>query len=115
MKALTLREPWGSLIVLGKKTIETRVWSTAYRGPLILTASATPKGLLSGHAFAIITLVDCRPMTAADEAAACCPCYPGAYAWLFTDLRVLLPVYPIKGRLRLFEIALPKRVLQVAE
>lgn len=38
-KALTLWEPWASLCALGVKTIETRSWSTKYRGRLILHAS----------------------------------------------------------------------------
>lgn len=38
MKALTIRQPWASLIALGVKTIETRSWSTSYRGPLAIHA-----------------------------------------------------------------------------
>lgn len=38
MKALTLYEPWASLIKLGRKTIETRSWGTSYRGPLAIHA-----------------------------------------------------------------------------
>ena len=37
-RALTIRQPWASLIALGVKTIETRSWSTAYRGPLVIHA-----------------------------------------------------------------------------
>lgn len=40
MKALTLHQPWASLIALGVKTIETRSWSTSYRGPLAIHAAA---------------------------------------------------------------------------
>ena len=36
MKALTLWQPWASLIALGHKRIETRCWKTAYRGPLAI-------------------------------------------------------------------------------
>lgn len=39
MKALTLWQPWASLIAVGAKTIETRSWSTKYRGPLAIHAS----------------------------------------------------------------------------
>lgn len=39
MKALTLWQPWASLIALGVKTIETRSWSTSYRGPLAIHAA----------------------------------------------------------------------------
>ncbi len=40
MKALTLWQPWASLVALGVKTIETRSWSTKYRGPLAIHAGA---------------------------------------------------------------------------
>lgn len=40
MKALTLWQPWASLVALGAKRIETRSWSTTYRGPLAIHAAA---------------------------------------------------------------------------
>lgn len=40
MKAITVRQPWASLIAAGVKTIETRSWSTKYRGPLAVHAGA---------------------------------------------------------------------------
>jgi hypothetical protein len=40
MKALTLWEPWASLIASGDKLIETRSWETKYRGKLLITAAA---------------------------------------------------------------------------
>lgn len=41
MKALTLWQPWASLVALGVKSIETRSWSTSYRGQLAIHAAAT--------------------------------------------------------------------------
>jgi hypothetical protein len=41
MKALTLWEPWASLIRDGWKEVETRHWYTNYRGPLAIHASVT--------------------------------------------------------------------------
>ena len=38
MKAITLHQPWASLVALGVKTIETRSWPTKYRGPLAIHA-----------------------------------------------------------------------------
>lgn len=38
MKTLTLHQPWASLVALGVKSIETRSWSTRYRGPLAIHA-----------------------------------------------------------------------------
>lgn len=37
--ALSLWQPWASLVALGAKTIETRSWSTKYRGPLLIHAA----------------------------------------------------------------------------
>lgn len=39
MKALSLHQPWASLVALGVKTIETRSWATKYRGPLLIHAA----------------------------------------------------------------------------
>ena len=38
MKALTIRQPWASLIVDGEKRVENRTWPTKYRGPLLIHA-----------------------------------------------------------------------------
>jgi hypothetical protein len=38
MKALTLYQPWATLVAIGAKRIETRSWSTNYRGPLAIHA-----------------------------------------------------------------------------
>lgn len=39
MKALSLWQPWATLIAMGIKTIETRSWPTSYRGPLLIHAA----------------------------------------------------------------------------
>jgi activating signal cointegrator 1 len=39
VKALTLTQPWATLVALGAKRIETRSWPTAYRGPLAIHAA----------------------------------------------------------------------------
>lgn len=39
MKALSLRQPWASLIAQGRKEYETRSWRTNYRGPLAIHAA----------------------------------------------------------------------------
>ncbi|MHB0874550.1 MAG: ASCH domain-containing protein [Anaerolineae bacterium] len=40
MKALTLLNPWATLIAIGAKRIETRGWTTSWRGPLAIHAAA---------------------------------------------------------------------------
>lgn len=48
IKAISLKQPWASLIFMGLKKIETRSWASLYRGPLAIHASAsTDKGLMA--------------------------------------------------------------------
>ena len=39
MKAISIRQPWASLIVLGLKDIENRTWATRQRGTILVHAS----------------------------------------------------------------------------
>jgi hypothetical protein len=95
MRALSWKEPFASLMLEGK--IETRVWPTNYRGPVLICASKAPynynqlKGICGygeqltrvctfldrnisneiplhhGHAIAVGNLVNCRLMKKEDE------------------------------------------------
>lgn len=103
MKALSLKEPWASLVLEGKKTIETRVWKTNYRGKILFCCSKNPKSKLSGKAFAIVELINCRPMIKLDEKKACCKIYPKAYSWILKNIKPIKP-FPIKGQLRLYDV-----------
>lgn len=46
MKALSIREPWASLIIEGKKTIELRTWKTNYRGKILVHRSGENGGII---------------------------------------------------------------------
>jgi hypothetical protein len=43
MKALTIKQPWASLIARGIKDVENRTWRTNYRGRIYIHASANKK------------------------------------------------------------------------
>jgi hypothetical protein len=47
MKALSIIQPWATLLAMGAKKIETRSYRTPYRGPLLIHASKTlsPSGM----------------------------------------------------------------------
>lgn len=38
-KALTLTQPWATLVALGIKKVETRSWATGHRGPILIHAA----------------------------------------------------------------------------
>lgn len=42
MKALTISQPYASLIARGEKFVENRRWPTPYRGPLAIHAGKGP-------------------------------------------------------------------------
>jgi len=41
MKAITIQQPWATLVALGEKRFETRSWKTGHRGPLAIHAGQT--------------------------------------------------------------------------
>lgn len=85
MKAITIKQPWATLIVLGEKKFETRSWATKHRGPLAIHAGksvdkdacedswiksvlaehgiTTWKQLPTGVVIATVELVDCHKVS----------------------------------------------------
>ena len=111
MKALSVKQPWANLIADGKKTIETRTWATKHRGLLLIVSSKRPNISPAGSAVAIVNVVDCRPMTRADEAAACCSVYKDAVSWILEDIQPVRP-FPVRGALGVFNVAVDPAELE---
>lgn len=109
MKALSVKQPWASLIASGRKTIETRRWKTSYRGPLVIVSARTPDIVPAGQALAVANLINCRPMSVLDEPAAACQKYDGAFAWIFDSVRRIDP-FSVVGQPGLFELELPSQL-----
>jgi len=95
IKAVSLHQPFASLIAQGEKTIETRKWRILHRGDLLIVSTQRPKltGFLCGYALCIVDVYDCRKMTKDDESAACCKIYDGAWAWLLRNIRKIEPFH----------------------
>ncbi len=108
MKAISLHQPFATMIRDGVKTIETRRWPTSHRGPLVICSTRKPTvaGHLSGYALAIVDVVGCRPMTKTDEPAACYVCYRGAWAWELANVRPFIVPFPVRGYQRIFNLDL---------
>lgn len=111
LPALSVKQPWASMIAAGDKSIETRTWWTGYRGPLVICSSALPKGQgVTRRALCVVFVKHCREMTVADERAACCPIYEKAKAWVFdAERRIgLKAMTDVRGRLGIFPLVLPE-------
>lgn len=126
IKALSLWQPWASLVAVGAKIDETRHWSTPYRGPIAIHAAKTldlagapdllceaalgpywQKDLPRGCVVAVARLADCAPaervasyLTPANLAAG--NFSRGRFAWRLTDIRPLIQTIPVVGRQGLF-------------
>src|SRR5262249_7000605 len=113
MKALSVKQPWITLIASGRKTIEVRSWSTRYRGPLVLVASRGPDWNASpalvaenaprGVTLTLVDLVDVRLAREGDAPAALCMPLPGDYAWVLACPRAIAHL-PVRGRLGLYDV-----------
>jgi hypothetical protein len=132
MKALTLTQPWATLVAVGAKRIETRSWRTSYRGPLAIHAAkgfpkwarefttdpdcyecfrgpqASPAYPL-GAVLATCNLVACTLISLpfeeqlSDRERALGDYSPGRFAWVLEDAKPLLKPVPAMGHLGLWE------------
>ena len=125
MKAISIKQPWAWAIAEGHKTIETRTWSTNYRGELLIVSSKKPDKdmlfflpdawvnwigvnvtndmLLYGQALCIADLVDCHPMKPEEADKALCSIYTDAQSWVFENIRKIDP-FPVKGQLNIYSV-----------
>lgn len=131
MKALTLTQPYATLVAIGAKTIETRSWSTKYRGRVAIHAGRkagsiqfvfqaepfrsalqlTDNSTLAlplGAVVAIADLVDVVPtVSVADELNAQELAFgdysAGRFAWILRDVERLARPMPCRGALGLWE------------
>lgn len=73
----------------------------------MIVSSKVPKAEWAGCALGYVDLVDCRPMTRQDEAAAMCDRLPGLYAWVLENVVAIAAPFPVRGQLRLYEVPFP--------
>jgi hypothetical protein len=127
LPALSLWQPFASLVVDGAKSVETRLSATKFRGRFVVCATKAlapsklykatlerlvaagedpdayaPKNVQRGVVLGIVELVDCRPMTEADEPKAWVSRFTDAgelrWAWLLSQRIVRLKPAPVEGR-----------------
>lgn len=129
IRALSLTQPWASLVVAGHKRWETRSWRTDYRGPVaihaakgqdvhargveqqarslrLVWAGALPRGQVIG----VVTLLDCVPVEDVREQLPASQTRfgdftDGRYAWKFTVPVWLGKPFELRGRLGLWRLS----------
>lgn len=120
MKAITIKQPWASLIVAGLKDIENRSWKTNFRGRILIHAGKTrekqygmprelfandnvysvltDKELPQGAIIGSVEIVDCvknHPSLWAEK---------GVWNWVLTNpVMFPEPIKDVKGKLSFWE------------
>jgi hypothetical protein len=139
MKALSIWQPWASLIADGLKQFETLGWATQYRGPLLICSSrrlfrlddlpgqvcefANGRALPLGMAVCVADLVwvgpteKVRPIVS-DREAALGDFSPGRFAWDLRNVRRFKEPWPVREQQGLFGVSdekIEKHEYEVAE
>lgn len=110
MKALSVRNPYAHLIMVGEKELEFRTWQTDYRGDLLICSSANPKikNTIMGHALCVVKLHEIFEVTKDNYKdfgleKSDLPDDGKLYAWQLIDVRLIKP-FPVKGKLNFFNV-----------
>ena len=127
MRAISLHQPWATAIAVGVKRIETRSWSTDYRGPLAIhaakrwskyqrefavverTLERLPKHVPLGAVVAVCNLIDVRStdelrLTVGPVEWIYGDYHPGRFGWVLADVRALEEPIPFIGRQGFFSV-----------
>jgi hypothetical protein len=123
LPALSIRQPWASMIISGMKTIELRSWQTTHRGWLWIHSGKkadldalelldeAPRQYQTGGLLGIAHLADVRRIETPAEwrslrSAHRSPSafHEGAYGWRFSDAIALRRMAPSMGELFLFPL-----------
>ncbi len=133
LKAISLWQPYCSLIPLGLKNYETRSWKTKYRGKLLICSTAKSTKIQyqqylkicnelelpawneinfpHGYALAVCDLVDCIEMTPefiaqqSQTELKSGDWQIGRYAWKLENVQPITEPLPIKGKQGLFNVS----------
>jgi hypothetical protein len=113
--ALSWKEPYGTLMLPPFNKIETRTWSTKYRGLVLICCSKKAYNLDEiwnisaintginirlqnlGKAIGIGELTDCRVMTPEDEGKCFVSYYPDLFCHIYTNVQKIEP-FDFKGK-----------------
>lgn len=126
--AISIKQPWATLLITGRKQIEIRTWSTLRRGPVLIHAGRhaddrpeawepimpdiRPLTRLTGGIIGRADLVECRTYADATAFASDTALHLNApewfvtgpmYGFVFAEMRVI-PFKRLPGNLRFFTV-----------
>lgn len=118
-KALSVKQPYATLITQGVKTIELRTKDTKYRGKVIICSTAKKHGTLPvGCTMCKVEIYGTKPVSELTKeeirATGLSKDHPywekAKYAWLLKDAEPLIE-FPVSGQLGLWNLVYTKDIL----
>jgi hypothetical protein len=117
MRAITVKQPWASLIMHCGKDVENRSWSTSFRGRVAIHSSkktdaykwlsanviaqkedeSIPLDLPNGCVLGTVEIYDCVKSCKS-------PWFMGEYGFLLRDPKILNTPIPCKGKLGFWQL-----------
>jgi len=130
MKAISLWQPWATLMAIGSKRNETRSWPTSHRGPLAIHAAKKwdghlkrlctlppynehlskfdPDDLPRGAIVCVVNVIDCVKITDTnapiDDENNFGDYTPGRFMWITNNVRRLPEAVPFVGAQWFFDV-----------
>jgi len=129
VKALTVAQPYASLIAANRKSVETRSWQTSYRGPLAIHAAKTAPASLTREVAkasedlilvrgAIVCVAQLVAITIAGQPDLAGELYepepregilgdftPGRYLWHLSEVEPVVPAIVCPGQRNLWDVS----------
>lgn len=141
MKAITLIQPWATLVALGEKRIETRSWKTNFRGELAIHAGKridkgvfnqpfynevlkkygiTPDNIKTSAIIATCKIADVIKTESlryriSEQELAFGNYEPNRFGWILEDLNQIEPIEDVKGMLGLWNYNVESEALHDRE
>ena len=113
VKALSIRQPFSTLILTGEKVEEFRSWYTHHRGPLAVHAGSTlARDAFDAHPHLSPAKVKRGVILGVVDVTDCVEEVYGGYAWILARPRWLKQAIPLKGRLGLFDVEISDHLLE---
>lgn len=134
MKCLSVSQPFASLIIHGKKTIELRRWNTSFRGEFLIHSpkkirikdcerlGINPKNLVKGAIIGKAEIYDVKKYNSKSELFkdskkhhASKSFQNNKYGFLIKNAKAFRIPIPVKGKLGFFDVKLEQKKIKKSE
>lgn len=117
VKAISIKQPWASMIADGRKRLEIRSWEIAPIKNVLVCSTKNPNIYLAGYALCLVDFIKCRKFLPKDEEKACISFLPelfpnNLHAWEIENVRTF-PPFRVSGQQKIFKVRIPENIIDI--